>query len=254
MRIVFLAAILVSFFSSQAHAQYKPSQSEIEIVTYLTMDDTIAFSQGQESLTGRLAQIDESLTVNDVVKAYRANEVAGDRKYFGKRLVLVGTVDAIKSGIGNTPYLVFKGDRLLNPQAILDSNAAERAAQLSRGAKVGLVCEGAGSIAGTPMFRNCRFAIDVASEVLGALAIETDRFFAGEGVSDDAANFGVSVIALASLVDPAADCSENFKACQAAVGKVSRNAKALEEARTAAIEKLRAHGISYSPTIDDKGH
>ena len=49
----------------------------------------------------------ESVSAQEVASIYEQNQVAGDQRYYGKKLRVTGVVASIGSGLGNEPYITF---------------------------------------------------------------------------------------------------------------------------------------------------
>ncbi|MNE17756.1 TRNA-anti-like protein [compost metagenome] len=92
------------------------------------------------------------------MNAYKNNEVAANQQFKGKTLLVSATVSSIDAGISDEPYLTLKagGEYEFNqPQAHLADAEQNKAASLSKGQKIKLLCTGNSEIAGTPMLDNC---------------------------------------------------------------------------------------------------
>lgn len=97
-----------------------------------------------------------SVTAVNLYRAYEANEVAADGQYKGKRLLVSGEVDSIdKNFMGHIVVHILTGNQFSSAMANLDDAGESRAAQLSRGQSVILLCEGAGRILGSPSLDKC---------------------------------------------------------------------------------------------------
>lgn len=97
-------------------------------------------------------------TAQELLTAYKDNEVAADQKFKGKKLAISAKVDAIQSGMGDAPFLVLKagGEYEFNkPQAHMESSESNKVAALKKGQSVNLVCIGNGEIGGTAMLDDC---------------------------------------------------------------------------------------------------
>ncbi|HEO1767562.1 TPA: hypothetical protein VAM28_003252 [Acinetobacter baumannii] len=98
------------------------------------------------------------VTANELLNAYKNNEVAANQQFKGKTLLVSATVSSIDAGISDEPYLTLKagGEYEFNqPQAHLADAEQNKAASLSKGQKIKLLCTGNSEIAGTPMLDNC---------------------------------------------------------------------------------------------------
>lgn len=98
------------------------------------------------------------VTANELLNAYKNNEVAANQQFKGKNLLVSATVSSIDAGISDEPYLTLKAGseyEFNQPQAHLADAEQNKAASLSKGQKIKLLCVGNSEIAGTPMLDNC---------------------------------------------------------------------------------------------------
>lgn len=87
---------------------------------------------------------------------YQANEVAADNIYKGKRLAVRGTVQSINKDITDDIYLVLATpNEFMGIHANVNSEEASKAAALSKGTHLTVVCQGQGMILGSPMLGDC---------------------------------------------------------------------------------------------------
>lgn len=213
------------------------------MMAYFADDDVQGLLTGGESLIAQRAGIVETVTTREVSAAYKKNEIAADRRFAGKKVLISGQVQAIKSGIGGGGYLVMATSGGPSPQLHLPPSANEDMAALVQGQQVYVVCDGAGSTLGMPVFKSCAFVREVATKVLLELGNEIDQFFLGQKVSDKAASFAVLLLALATAVPDDAGCPTHFASCKAAVGQILDDDARLNRLLQEAVETLKAHGI-----------
>ena len=98
------------------------------------------------------------VTADQLLTAYKNNEIAANQQFKGKNLLVSATIDSIQAGLGDEPYLDLKagGEMEFNkPQAHLADSEQAKAATLSKGQKVKLLCVGNSEIAGSPMLKDC---------------------------------------------------------------------------------------------------
>ncbi|MCT9265070.1 OB-fold putative lipoprotein [Acinetobacter baumannii] len=98
------------------------------------------------------------VTASQLLNAYKNNEVAANQQFKDKTLLVSATVNSIEAGLTDEPYLTLKagGEYEFNmPQAHLAKEEQNKAANLSKGQKVKLLCTGNSEIAGTPMLADC---------------------------------------------------------------------------------------------------
>ncbi|MFJ4288739.1 hypothetical protein ACIP1U_02960 [Cupriavidus sp. NPDC089707] len=99
------------------------------------------------------------VTANELLKAYKENEIAANQKYKGKQLILNARISSIEAGMGEEPYLVLTAGNefeFSRPQAHLAKGQEAAAATLKKGQQVKLECIGNSEVAGTPMLKDCR--------------------------------------------------------------------------------------------------
>jgi hypothetical protein len=85
---------------------------------------------------------------------YRTNEVSADAKYRGKVLRVTGTVDAIKKGISDDPYVTLKTGEMFND---VHANFEDEGTlgTLHPGQRISVRCIGDNVIMGSPMLKRC---------------------------------------------------------------------------------------------------
>ena len=68
---------------------------------------------------------------------YKENEVAADEKYKGKAMEITGTIDDIKKGLGDIPYVTLAtDDDFGNVQCTFSKNDSAQLAELKKGQKI----------------------------------------------------------------------------------------------------------------------
>ncbi|ORF02335.1 hypothetical protein BGI15_00390 [Snodgrassella alvi] len=98
------------------------------------------------------------VTPDELMKAYKANEVAANKKYKDKKLSINGKIESIEAGLGDEPYLTLKAGgefELAMPQAHLANSESDKAAELKKGQQIHLICIGNSEVAGVPMLDDC---------------------------------------------------------------------------------------------------
>lgn len=223
-RIAFL--FLVS--STAAYAGYDLQPNEQAILSNLLAEDSRVFSQGGDSLIGSGFV---NISADEAAKEYEKNQVAADQKYFRKKVILTAVIESINSGIGNAPYLSLKssGNPFMRPQAHLRKNDIDKIVNLRKGNKIVLVCEGAGSIAGTAMFRNCFFADEVSNNRVEEIKEDIHRFLNGDKAKLDVTPQLVFFsIALARLLPINSPCFKAYgKACENDMKSAEKNVQSV---------------------------
>jgi tRNA_anti-like len=90
---------------------------------------------------------------------YDANELAADRVYKGKSLLVAGTVIGIdKDVMGNILVRFATSNLIASTIATMRASEANAAETLRKGAQLAVYCRGAGRSLGMPILRDCTFA------------------------------------------------------------------------------------------------
>lgn len=97
-----------------------------------------------------------AVTAREIFSAYESNEVAADQKYKGKLLEITGKVAGIDSGFNDNAIVnLATSNEFMNLQASGDDSFTEKAASLTKGQEVKMICRGEGEVAGFPMVGEC---------------------------------------------------------------------------------------------------
>ena len=100
-----------------------------------------------------------NVTADELLAAYKENELAGDKQFKGKTLLVTGVLDSIQSGIGDSPFLLLKaGDEFeFNmPQAHFNASETDSLVALKKGARIQIQCVSEGEMMGSPMLKDCK--------------------------------------------------------------------------------------------------
>lgn len=198
--------------SPETSKGYALQPREVALLEYLLKDDVANFSNGYETAlgTGLL-----SVSASEVSKAYGDNQVAADQKYFKKPLLLSGKIESINSGLGNEPYIALRGlNEFLSPQVHFQKANIEKISSLKKGERLVLICDGAGSIAGTPMFKSCQFSDDYANQKITKLKTEIYNFLNGKKPSsENIAMLPIAAITIARSLPENSTCFAEGNKC-----------------------------------------
>lgn len=228
-----------------ASGSYEPSDLERGVAAVLVADEINSFMLKPEQVAKSIGA--EPASAEKVAEDYHTNEVAADRKYYEKKVLLSATVTSIKSGIRNSPYLILRGKGYTSPQASIVQTSAETAAKLQRGDHITLVCFGNGSIAGTPVFKNCRFARDIASDVENDLMTGVNNFFSGRSTTSFTGAFmAVEAVALAQGLAQNSGCPSNYARCLTQLKNLKADEPRYLKLMRSAVGKLKASGLDFS--------
>lgn len=214
---------------------------EAVLMGYLLEDDVAHFSSGGEAI---LSEGMLSAAAVDVAKAYNDNQVAADQKYFKKTLLLSGTIESINSGLGNEPYIALRGlNQFLSPQVHFHKANANKISSLNKGEKIVLVCDGEGSIVGTPMFNSCQFADDYANQEITKLKAEISKFLEGKKPqSETVAMLSIAAIAAARSLSASSNCFMEEGKCVKELDATMKD-KTFESKFSAVMSELASIGL-----------
>ncbi|MFY3543126.1 OB-fold protein [Achromobacter xylosoxidans] len=229
----------ISEFSDGKSHKYQLSVQEHAVFKTLLADEAKNFAAGENSLIGaRLGTV--TVSSASLAKAYKANEVAADKSYKGKQLLVTGKIDRIHSGIGGSPYFALGsgGDA---PQAAIRKDSADYAATAQRGQTVRLVCVGGGATLGAPMLKECVPADAVAKAEVTKLTRQADILLSNARTNASAAQVVAASIAISSALQPS-ECTQEGAVCLKAIGRVTA-AKDFPQKLRDAIATLKAAGI-----------
>ncbi len=89
---------------------------------------------------------------------YQANEVAADRHYKGKSLLVSGKVASIDKGPFGGIYVMLRSpNEFMNVHAKMDSSQEGQASSLTKGQAISLRCQATGMTIGSPTLDDCVF-------------------------------------------------------------------------------------------------
>lgn len=229
----------VSEFSAGKSHKYQLSVQEYAVFKTLLNDEAKNFASGSDSLIGaRLGTV--TVSSASLAKAYKANEVAADKTYKGKQLLVSGKIERIHSGIGGSPYFVL-GPGMDAPQAAIRKDAVDYAAVAQRGQSVRLVCVGNGATLGTAMLKECAPADAVAKAEVTKLTRQTDILLSNARTNASAAQVVAAVVAISGALKPS-ECAKEGDACMKAISRIT-SAKDFSQKLSEGVTTLKAAGI-----------
>ncbi|MCX9004317.1 OB-fold putative lipoprotein [Citrobacter portucalensis] len=110
------------------------------------------------------------VSAEKIAADYDANEARGDRDYKGKPIVISGTVEKIRSTMGDVPAVELKTNVGVHGVSLYFTKENENLAiDLNKGDKVSYACIGDGSVLGDPVLRGCMPTyeyVDAASDAM----------------------------------------------------------------------------------------
>jgi hypothetical protein len=131
----------------------------VVIIGGVTLIGILAPNQPHGSTTPEVSAPSSSparkVTPRELEAAYAANEAAAQKEYGEQLLDVTGNIESIQLGLGDKPFVVFRGNSLLGPQAQFDDDSQPKASSLHKGEKLHLICKGVSEVIGTPMLSDC---------------------------------------------------------------------------------------------------
>lgn len=100
----------------------------------------------------------ETVTADQILNAYKNNEVAANQALKDKKFIVTGVIHAISADFSDKPVIELKagGEYEFNqPRASLAEGEENKAASLAKGQRISMVCIGNSEVAGTPMLKDC---------------------------------------------------------------------------------------------------
>lgn len=229
----------ISEFSAGKSHKYQLSVQEYAVFKTLLNDEAKNFASGSDSLIGsRLGTV--TVSSASLAKAYKSNEVAADKTYKGKQLLVSGKIERIHSGIGGSPYFVL-GPGMDAPQAAIRKDAVDYAAAAQRGLAVRLVCVGNGATLGTAMLKECAPADAVAKAEVTKLTRQTDILLSNARTNASAAQVVAAVVAISGALKPS-ECTKEGDACMKAISRIT-GSKDFSQRLSEGVATLKTAGI-----------
>jgi hypothetical protein len=128
---------------------------ESAVVRHMIADDLSIWSRGGESM---FKPAGVAVTADHLQRDYEKNEVAGDIAYRRKLILVSGTVRSIDRSIGANYFVMLKGgsNSIMTPRAGMERGFETYLANLDKGQKVTLACQGGGMLMGSAVLAKCR--------------------------------------------------------------------------------------------------
>lgn len=239
-----LSALALPFAAvcAPAFAQYAPSPKEAVVLEALGYQERQVFTEDGISMLGGFLDVVHT-TAPAAARLYGENEVAGDKRLYRKNVLLSGTIAAINSGLGNAPYVVFAAPSALQVHAHLVKRSTDRASTLRKGQRLTLFCQGAGALAGSPVFRSCLFVDDAAEEKWSELTKQIQAYYNGARVQRTVVQHLAIAVSAIAMGLPAKSCNAADKDCRAAVSKVMHGDQ-FNSLMSQAIDRFKVAGLA----------
>lgn len=111
---------------------------------------------GAATATKQAAVAPTEATVEEIAAAYEANEAAAQAKYGDRPLLVTGTLTGISLDFMDKPFLQLKSaNEFLPANAALVEADHAKAASLTKGTPIKLLCGGVSEVASMPQLSDC---------------------------------------------------------------------------------------------------
>jgi hypothetical protein len=206
-------------------------EKERLIIRQMLAQDFDVFVKGGETIFGRSESAKEYVAVSadDFQKDYERNEVAGDKKYRGKRLALRGKVADIKRSIGENYFLTLRGgsNQFMRPTAKMADGYVDYLAGLEKGQDIELICNGDGMLMGSAVAIQCIPAEIWIDQMTSAKVLELPKLIG----SDEITPMLMMAVLAADLLKDTSPCfspaaKPGNKGCSADISQALEKAKA----------------------------
>ena len=154
------------------------------MAVYLARDDMAGRVSGGKAVmlmedVLRLTKIDIMVDATKYQSDYDANEIAADKRYRGRKILLVGTIRSIEKDFMERGYLTLGADSLLGVRAQLSDRGMAGAESLRAGSRIYLVCDSGERIIGTATADNCQRFSQYSQEIGPSLTEVFTDFLSG---------------------------------------------------------------------------
>ncbi|WP_336979883.1 OB-fold protein [Altererythrobacter fulvus] len=113
-------------------------------------------SSSGDSAAPANAEPPTEVTAQELFKAYEANEAAAQQQYGDRPLLVSGTIERIDLDFMDKPVVVLRtSNEFQSAQASLTEDSQPKAASLSKGQHVKLLCQDVSEVVGSPMLADC---------------------------------------------------------------------------------------------------
>ncbi|MFC3902547.1 tRNA_anti-like [Acinetobacter marinus] len=159
--LTFLFGLTQETDSNQNQAgQQSLAEQEAEMAADAAMVGTANESSNvaPDEVTEQPQQQTIEVTAQQLYEAYQQNEIAANQQFKDKQLLVHGVVDSIEADFMDKPVINLRaGDEynFLLPSANLADEELNKAATLSKGQTVSLLCVGGSEVIGAPVLNDC---------------------------------------------------------------------------------------------------
>ena len=132
----------------------------VGLASYMLKDDIDTLAVGQPALIQpdhalQLLHLDFIVSAKKYEADYEANEIAADKKYKSKKIVIYGKVVSINKDALGDGFITLLSDQPIGVQAFLSGEGSDGAADVQKSKTISLVCDPGGRTLGLESARNC---------------------------------------------------------------------------------------------------
>lgn len=231
---------------------YTLNKREQTVLEAFLIDDLIGYVDGRESLKEMTpiwqheisTIVAANVNADKLQRDYEKNEVAGDQKYRGKKLLVSGIIKSIDRSAGENYFLSLAGgsNMFISPKAKMADGFKNYLAGLEKGQTVHLLCQGDGMLIGSAMLNKCIPRDIFIENVVNTWVANniTKQFSEGKKFIQQLV---IVSITSASLLSESSDCfgNDNDKQskCMSEIENSLKDEKIFKPKRNLVAEKLK---------------
>lgn len=240
--IIFIGLAVVGC-NNHSNKGYTLSPRENKLLDNFLSEDVQNFSNAKESLIGS-SIIMTSLKVEQA--AYLENEVAANKMFYGKTLLLNATISRIDDELDEKPGVALEGlNEFMNSMAYFKDGNIDKISSLKKHQSINLVCTSSDEIAGIIVFTECQFPNDYAKQEAQLIKEGIIDYLKGEEPSSPyLAQTSIGIITAARGLPETSACFTTQGSCINELKKFFKQNN--RDLIISIIKELKANGVHVS--------
>ena len=200
--------------ASKDKPKFELNAKENILLNAIIKDEERTFIEGGETILSDFNGIVNTTSL-EMSKLYQQNQVAGDQKYYKKKILLTGKITSINSGINNEPYLTLNSiNQFMQTQIHFDNAEINKIARLHSGEQVVLLCEGDGALVGSPMLNKCVFSDEIAPKFSNNFLEKVMNYFqTGKESDKHIKELALIVVVIGQIIPSNSSCYSDNSGC-----------------------------------------
>ncbi len=188
----------------------------------------------------KIVGVVEAVKSVEAAKAYDENEIAGDNRFKGKRVLVTGRIQEIAKNVFGQASLHLAGGKPLHEvHAGLNKSEMDQAAKLKKGDIVGVICTGAGKVLLSAVFKDCVLLDGQLAAKKPITDAEVEKFLSGQAQMPMASAEGIVFIYNIGTDLPSdSPCFRDLASCTAIWDKIEKKMTPVQ--RDAFKQRLQA--------------